>query len=77
MRNALELSTTEGAVLGLVAFGERSEALREGPARFDSVYPGRVLGHGIARIRATLAWIDETAAALPTPPTASPASRSS
>jgi PadR family transcriptional regulator AphA len=43
---------------------ERYETLREGPVRFDSVYPRHVLEHGITRVRATLAWIDETAAAL-------------
>ncbi len=108
------MSTTEGAVLGLVAFGERSgydpaqlasnsvahlwtpsqsqiyktlprlvgwglarrreieqrgyEALREAPARFGSIYPGHVLEHGIVRTRATLAWIEQTAAALPSAP---------
>jgi PadR family transcriptional regulator AphA len=43
---------------------ERYDALRDGPRRFDSVYPAHVLQHGIRRTRATLAWIDETAAAL-------------
>ena len=52
---------------------ERYEALRDGPAHFDSVYPSHVLEHGIARIYATLAWIEETAAALPSLPLASPA----
>jgi DNA-binding PadR family transcriptional regulator len=47
---------------------ERYEALREGPARFDSVYPRHVLEHGITRTRATLGWIEETAAALPSAP---------
>jgi PadR family transcriptional regulator AphA len=56
---------------------ERYEALRAAPALFDSAYPGHVLEHGIARLRATLAWIDETAAALPSAPVASPAGRSS
>jgi DNA-binding PadR family transcriptional regulator len=46
---------------------EGYEALREGPTDFGSVYPGHVLEHGIARIRATLSWIEETAAALPAP----------
>ena len=41
----------------------RYEALRESPRRSASTYPQHVLEHGIARIRATLAWIDETAAA--------------
>jgi DNA-binding PadR family transcriptional regulator len=54
---------------------ERYEALRDGPARFDSAYPAHVLEHGIARIRATLAWIDETTLALPSAPLASPARR--
>jgi PadR family transcriptional regulator, regulatory protein AphA len=56
---------------------ERYEALREGPARFDSVYPAHVLEHGIARIQATLGWIEETAAALPSATVASPAGRAS
>jgi DNA-binding PadR family transcriptional regulator len=56
---------------------ERYEALLEGPALFHSVYPGHVLEHGIARIRATLAWIEETAAALPSARVASPAARGS
>jgi hypothetical protein len=43
---------------------ETYEALREGPRLFPSDYPGHVLGRGIARLRATLRWIDETAAAL-------------
>jgi DNA-binding PadR family transcriptional regulator len=44
---------------------EAYEALRENPSRFASSYPQHVLEHGIARIRATLTWIDETAADLP------------
>jgi DNA-binding PadR family transcriptional regulator len=56
---------------------ERYEALRDGPARFDSAYPGHVLEHGIARIRATLAWIENTAGALPSAPVPSPAGRGS
>jgi DNA-binding PadR family transcriptional regulator len=40
------------------------EELADGPAHFDSVYPELVLGHGLARVRATLAWVDATAAAL-------------
>jgi PadR family transcriptional regulator, regulatory protein AphA len=49
---------------------ERYEALRTGPKRFDSTYPRLVLEHGIMRVRATLAWIDGTEAALEgiTPP---------
>jgi DNA-binding PadR family transcriptional regulator len=43
---------------------ERYEALREGPRRLPSDYPQHVLEHGIARIRATLTWIDETAAVI-------------
>jgi PadR family transcriptional regulator AphA len=43
---------------------ERYEALRLGPRRFESVYPEHVLQHGITRVEATLAWIDETTAAL-------------
>jgi PadR family transcriptional regulator, regulatory protein AphA len=43
---------------------ERYEALRDEPRRFESAYPKLVLQHGISRARATLAWIDETAAEL-------------
>jgi DNA-binding PadR family transcriptional regulator len=50
---------------------ERYEALRDGPRHFDSVYPEHVLQHGISRARATLAWIDETAAAIEPGPAAS------
>lgn len=77
-----EFASAETAQAQLVAYRrylerrlERYEALREGPARFNSVYPGHVLEHGIARTRATLAWIEETAAALPSVSVASPASR--
>jgi PadR family transcriptional regulator AphA len=40
------------------------EALRDGPRLFASDYPRHVLEHGIARVRATLTWIDKTAATL-------------
>jgi PadR family transcriptional regulator, regulatory protein AphA len=40
------------------------EALREGPRLFASDYPRYVLERGIARVRATLIWIDETTNAL-------------
>jgi Virulence activator alpha C-term len=40
------------------------EALRDGPRLFASDYPRLVLEHGIARVGATLTWIDETAAAI-------------
>jgi PadR family transcriptional regulator AphA len=40
------------------------EGLRDGPRRLDSVYTVHVLRHGISRVRGTLAWVDETAAAL-------------
>jgi DNA-binding PadR family transcriptional regulator len=43
---------------------ETYEALRDGPRVFTSDYPRHVLERGITRIRATLTWIDETAAAL-------------
>jgi DNA-binding PadR family transcriptional regulator len=43
---------------------ERYQALRAGPRRFESVYPEHVLQHGIRRVEATLAWIDDTTAAL-------------
>jgi hypothetical protein len=43
---------------------DRYEALRESEADLGSVYPGHVLEHGIARARATLAWIDTTVSAL-------------
>ena len=41
---------------------ERYERLREGDNPFESDLPGHVLRHGIARVSATLAWIDETEA---------------
>lgn len=40
---------------------ERYEAIRDGPRRLTGVYPELVLEHGISRVRATLAWIDEVA----------------
>jgi DNA-binding PadR family transcriptional regulator len=43
---------------------DRYETLRDGPQLFDSVYPQLVLQHGIKRVEATLAWIDEAAAGL-------------
>lgn len=43
---------------------ELYEALEGGPRRFESEFPGHLLQHGIRRVNATLAWIDETAAAL-------------
>jgi PadR family transcriptional regulator AphA len=43
---------------------ERYEALHAGPPRLESVYAGYVLEHGLARVQATLAWIDETDAEL-------------
>jgi PadR family transcriptional regulator AphA len=43
---------------------ERYEALRSGPRLLDSLYAHHVLRHGISRVQATLAWIDETAAAI-------------
>ena len=43
---------------------ERFEAIRGGPRHMSSVYPHHVLQHGITRVRATLEWIDETAAAI-------------
>jgi PadR family transcriptional regulator, regulatory protein AphA len=43
---------------------EAYEALAGGPRRFESDLPRHVLEHGIRRVTATLAWIDETAAAL-------------
>jgi DNA-binding PadR family transcriptional regulator len=45
---------------------ERYETLARGPRHFESDLPGHVLQHGIRRARATVAWIDETAAALQT-----------
>jgi PadR family transcriptional regulator, regulatory protein AphA len=48
---------------------ERYEALRDGPPRFESAYPRSVLHHGLARVRATLAWIEETEATLASVPT--------
>jgi PadR family transcriptional regulator AphA len=43
---------------------ERYQGLREGPRLLDSDYAHHVLQHGISRVEATLAWIDETAAAI-------------
>jgi DNA-binding PadR family transcriptional regulator len=43
---------------------ERYEGLRHRPPSLDSAYTHHVLQHGISRVRATLAWIDETLAAL-------------
>jgi PadR family transcriptional regulator, regulatory protein AphA len=43
---------------------ERYEGLRDGPPRFESAFPRHVLHHGLARVRATLAWIEETEEAL-------------
>jgi len=42
----------------------RYEELRGGGRRFESDLPGVVLRHGIVRVKATIDWIDETAAAL-------------
>jgi PadR family transcriptional regulator AphA len=47
---------------------ERYENLRDAPARFDAHYARHVLEHGISRTHATLAWIDDTAAAISAPP---------
>ena len=43
---------------------EHYEQLRDSIRPFASDFPGHVLLHGIARVNATLAWIDETAATL-------------
>jgi DNA-binding PadR family transcriptional regulator len=43
---------------------ERYEELRGSDFRFESDLAGHVLGHGIVRAKATLAWIEQTAAAL-------------
>jgi DNA-binding PadR family transcriptional regulator len=43
---------------------ERYERLRDGGRPFEYDLPGHVLRHGIVRVNATLAWIDQTAAAL-------------
>jgi DNA-binding PadR family transcriptional regulator len=43
---------------------ERYESLRNGSPRLESAYARHVLEHGLARVRATLAWIDDTEAAL-------------
>jgi DNA-binding PadR family transcriptional regulator len=51
---------------------ERYEAIRDAPRRLRSVYPQQVLQHGIGRARATLAWIDEAAAAITTAAPARP-----
>ena len=43
---------------------QRYQELCNGPRRLGSVYTEHVLRHGISRVRGTLAWVDETAAAL-------------
>jgi PadR family transcriptional regulator AphA len=43
---------------------ERYESLRDGRHDIESPYARHVLEHGLARVSATLAWIDETEAAL-------------
>jgi PadR family transcriptional regulator AphA len=43
---------------------ERYEGLRVGPRTFEGVYPELVLRHGIERVRATLAWIEESESVL-------------
>jgi DNA-binding PadR family transcriptional regulator len=43
---------------------ERYEQLHGSDLRFESAFPGHVLGHGIVRAKATLGWIEETAGAL-------------
>jgi DNA-binding PadR family transcriptional regulator len=48
----------------LVRRAERYQELRAGGRIFASDLPGLVLQHGIVRVNATLAWIDQTAAAL-------------
>jgi PadR family transcriptional regulator AphA len=53
---------------------ERYEALRGGTT-FGSAYPGLVLEHGIARLEATLGWIDATSEALDSGGRIAPASR--
>jgi PadR family transcriptional regulator, regulatory protein AphA len=50
---------------------ETYEALRCSPRRSDDPYPRHVLEHGITRVRATIAWVDGTAAALETEPVGS------
>jgi PadR family transcriptional regulator AphA len=41
---------------------ERYEVLRDEARRSGSIYPQLVLHHGITRVRATLAWIDDATA---------------
>jgi PadR family transcriptional regulator, regulatory protein AphA len=43
---------------------ELYDRLRAGPSQLDNAYAHHVLRHGISRVRATLAWIDETTAAI-------------
>jgi len=43
---------------------ERYEQLRDSGRPFKYNFPGHVLQHGIVRVNATLAWIDQTVAAL-------------
>jgi DNA-binding PadR family transcriptional regulator len=48
---------------------EQYQTLGDGPARFESAYPRHVLRHGLARVEATLGWIEETEATLAAVPT--------
>jgi DNA-binding PadR family transcriptional regulator len=43
---------------------DRYEALIPGSEVSEHRYPHHVLGHGVARVRATLAWVEETLAAI-------------
>ncbi len=43
---------------------EAFEHLEEPAAASPQRYPAHVLRHGLTRVRATLAWIDETSAAI-------------
>jgi DNA-binding PadR family transcriptional regulator len=63
--------TAQAQLAGYRRFLERRldsyEAIRESPPDLPSDYPRFVLEHGIARVGATLAWIDETTATLEPP----------
>ena len=51
------------------------EALDRDPGEREFVYPWITLQHGLARVRATLAWIDETVAAITSKSSSPPVSR--
>jgi DNA-binding PadR family transcriptional regulator len=66
-----DFASTEAARMLLTAYRDylaarldRYEALVPGSRLSGHRYPHHVLGHGLARVRATLAWVEETLAAI-------------